>query len=59
VDGGHVRVVEQRERLCLALEAPQALLVVGELLRQHLDGHLALEPRVAGAVDLAHAAGAE
>ena len=33
--------------------------VVGEVLRQHLDRDVALEARVARAVDLAHAAGAE
>jgi len=31
----------------------------GQLRRQYLDRHVALEARVAGAVDLAHAAGAE
>jgi hypothetical protein len=34
VDAGDVGVVERRERLGLALEAPQPLLVVRELLRR-------------------------
>jgi hypothetical protein len=59
VDAGDVGVVERGERLGFALEAPQPLLVVRELVGQDLDRHLALEPRVLGAVDLAHSAGAE
>ena len=43
----------------LLLEAAQALGVGGERGGQHLDRDVAAEPRVAGAVDLAHAARAE
>ena len=40
-------------------EARPASGVVGEFPRQHLDGDAALEPRVPGRVDLAHATGAQ
>ena len=43
----------------LLLEALQAVLVGGQLLGDDLDGHVAAEARVVGAVDLAHAARAE
>ncbi len=59
MDPGNVRVVQRSERLGLALEATQPLVVVGELLGQHLDRHLALEPRVTRAVDLSHRPGPE
>ncbi len=55
-DRGDVRVVKLRQELGLALEPAQEVVVVGERLRQHLDGHLALEPRVGGAPHLAHPA---
>jgi hypothetical protein len=45
--------------LGLPLEAGHALGVTGEGVRQDLDGHIAVEPGVARAVDLAHATGAE
>ena len=59
VDRRDVRMVERREHLRLALEARQPLGVGDERLGQHLERHLALEPGVAGAPDLAHAACAE
>ncbi len=46
VDGGDVRVVQSRERLCLTLETRQPVVVVGEGLRQDLDGHVTIERRV-------------
>jgi len=49
-------VVQRRDRPRLLLEASQSLRVGDELRRQHLDRHLAPEPRVAGAVHLAHPA---
>ena len=54
-----VRMVQGCERLRLALEAREPVRVVREGVREHLDGDLAPERRVAGAIDLAHAAGAE
>ncbi len=59
VDVGDVRVVEGREQLRLALEADEALLVLRQLGRQHLDRHVAAELRVGGAGNLAHSARAE
>jgi hypothetical protein len=41
------------------LEAGVALRVVGEVFVEDLERHLAAEPRVGGAPNLAHAAGAE
>ena len=48
VDGGDARVVERRQQLRLALEARQPVGVLGEQVRQDLDGHLAVERRVDG-----------
>ena len=59
VDRGDVRVVERGEEPRLALETGQPFRVAGEGVGERLDGHVAAEPGVAGAVDLAHAAGAE
>ena len=59
VDGGDARVVERREELRLAPEAGEALGVLRELGGEHLEGHLAPELRVGGAVHLAHPAGAD
>ena len=58
-DPGDVRVVQRRERLGLALETPQPLVVLGEVLGQHFDRNIALEARVFGAIDLAHPSGPE
>ena len=49
-------MMELGEELRFTLEPRQALPVFGERRRQDLDRHLALEARVGGAVDLAHAA---
>ncbi len=59
VDRADVRVVEGRDALRLALEARAELRVGREQRRQQLERHVAIEPRVAGAVDLAHPARAE
>ena len=59
VDLGDVRVVQLREELRLAFESCQPFFVFRERRRQHLDRHLALEPGVRGAPDLAHATLAE
>ena len=54
-----VRMVDRGQRLRFALEALQPLWMRRQILRQHLDRHLAPELRVARAVDLAHAARTE
>jgi hypothetical protein len=59
VDAPDVRVVERREQLGFAAEARRAHRVVREGVRQDLERDFAAELRVAGAVDDAHAAGAE
>ena len=59
VEVGDPRVVEGGEQLRLALEAGQALGVGGNGLGQDLEGDVAPERRVGGAVHLAHPPGAE
>ena len=59
VDLRDVRMVERCQRLRLPLEAREALAVCRKQRRQDLERNVAIEARVAGAVDLAHAAGAE
>src|SRR5262245_13737551 len=52
-------MVERREQLGLALEAPKALRVGREGLGQQLQRGLPAEPGVGGAIDLAHPPRAE
>mgnify|MGYP000293648354 CR=1 FL=1 len=54
VDTGDVRVRQSGEDAGLALEALQALGVLGEALGQHLQGDVAAELGVLGPPDLAH-----
>ena len=57
VDGDNVGMVERGDGASLTLEAGEAVRVSGHGRRQHLDGYVAAQARVAGAKDLAHAAG--
>ena len=59
MDGDDVRVVQGGDGLRFALESLAALGVGGRDVRQNLERHLALQPRIARAIDFAHAAGAE
>src|SRR6185295_19921375 len=59
VDRHAVRMIELPRRARLALEAAEAVLVLGERLGQDLDRDVPLQPGVPGAVDLAHPARAE
>src|ERR1700730_5350448 len=59
VDGRDVGMVQRCEQLSFALEPGDALGVLGEGVGKDLEGDLPLEPGVQGAIDLAHAAGAE
>ena len=59
VDGDDVRVIEGGGGLRFLDEPAAAVSIRQAIGGQHLDGHLATQPRVAGAIDLAHAAGAE
>jgi hypothetical protein len=59
VDRGDARVVESRQRAGFALETGARFEIVVARERQDLESDVATQPRVAGAVDLAHAAHAE
>ena len=59
VDREDVRVRERGDCLGFALEARQRLRIPREQVGQQLDRHVAIEPRVARAIDLAHASRAE
>ena len=59
VQRGDVGMVERGEHACLALEPALVLGIAGGQLVQDLEGDLAAEPDVLGAIDLAHASGAE
>ncbi len=59
VDGDDVRMVEGRHRARFFLEASDAIGLGGHLLGQDLERHVAVQPRVARPVDVAHPAGAQ
>ena len=59
VQSADVRMIELRDGACLAIETGPELWICSERLRQHFDCDRAIESRVARAIDLAHAAGAE
>ena len=52
-----VRMVQTGDRARFTLEALSHGDVVGEMGRQHFDGDRPIEPRVLGAINLAHPAG--
>ncbi len=53
-DRQDVRVLQAGDELRLVLEAGDELLVVGQLSRHHLDGHVAVHRSLAGQVDGGH-----
>jgi hypothetical protein len=59
VNGDDVGVIERAGRAGFALETGDAVRVARQGGGQYLDGHLALQPRIAGAPDLAHPAPAQ
>src|SRR5262249_10914830 len=59
MNGRDVQVVERGQELRFALEAGQAFAVGRELGWKNLQRHVAIELRIACAIDLAHTAGAE
>ena len=59
MDGRDVRVVDRRQQRGLALEPGTTVGALARRFGQHLDRDVAAQPRIAGAVDLSHAAGAE
>ncbi len=50
------RMIQRGSSLRLATEAVLERRVAGQILAQHLDGDVAIEPDVTGAIDLGHAA---
>jgi hypothetical protein len=56
---GDVRMIQRREQLRFAVESRRTLGIARETLGNDFQGYVATELRVAGAIDLAHAAGAE
>ena len=58
VDGHDVRMIERRGRARFLLEAAEQLRA-GHIRRKNLDGHVAIELRIAGLIDLAHTTGAD
>src|SRR5712691_1461272 len=54
-----MRMIELRDRLRFAFESDLQLRVGPELRRENFDRHIAIEARVAGAINLSHAASAE
>ena len=58
-DREDVRVRQRGDGARLLLEAAKLIGIGGTCLRDHLDRDVAAEPRIAGAVDLTHAAGTE
>ncbi len=59
VDLRDLRMIERGQHLGFALEAEEAIAIAGKALGQHLDRHVAIELRVASAVDHTHSACAE
>ena len=59
VNGDDVRVIEGRGGVCFLDKPAAAILVADAVGRQYLDGHLAVQTRIARAIDLAHPAGAD
>jgi len=54
VQGRDIRVIQARQHLSLAFESGHPFRVRGELLRQHLERHIAVELGVAGQPHLPH-----
>src|SRR4051812_48652589 len=51
-----VRMIEGRNRACLPLKPAAQIAILGDVSGKHFDGDGAIEARVAGSVDLTHAA---
>lgn len=59
VDRDEIRMAQHPRRPGFLLEAAQAVRVLGESGREHLDGNVAAQPGIARAVNLPHAARAD
>jgi hypothetical protein len=51
-----IRMIQRGHCLRFLLEPPKAIAITGKRFRKDLQGDVATEPRVAGLVNLAHAA---
>ena len=52
-------MIEGRENFRLPLEPADPLMIAAEFIGKNLDGHVALQPGIASAVNLAHPAFAQ
>ena len=59
VDGRNMRMFQGGKRLRFPLEAGKPLGITGEGVGKYLEGNLAVQPGVAGAIHLAHSARAK
>src|SRR5206468_11928444 len=59
VNCGNVRMIQRRERFRLTLKTRQTVRIISAVLGKNLDRDIALQPRVARAIHLAHPAGAD
>jgi hypothetical protein len=58
MDGEDVRMRQRSNGLCFAFETRERVRIDGEVFREHLDGDVAIEPRVARPIHFAHSTGA-
>jgi len=58
VDGENIGVIQRGHRACFLFEALQAQPITCKELGQDLDRDVALEPRIASTINLAHSANA-
>ena len=59
VNCGNVRVIQRGQYLRFAFEAGEPIRIEREQFRQDLQRDVAIQPRIPGTIDLAHASGAE
>ena len=59
INGGDVRMIQRGEEVCFALKPGNPVRIVDEAVRDHLDGDVAIQLRVARFVDFAHPARAD
>ncbi|HEV8336851.1 MAG TPA: hypothetical protein VGR67_10570 [Candidatus Polarisedimenticolia bacterium] len=59
IDGADGAVAQRGQDLSFTAETGEPVGIPGKGLREHLDGHLPVEPGILGAIHLAHAARAE
>jgi hypothetical protein len=52
-------MIERRQSSCFAFKARQAVRIAGHVGVQHLDGHVAAQAEIPGAIHLAHRAASD